>query len=129
MLPACSNKPLPDPVPSPGPDDQAAPWPIVPTAPSWRAWSGTVWETSRETGPDRNRHAGARGHQLAACAEFSPDGGMGAVQSGVRQEIGKNVVKIASRDDARRAKEQVASLLQGQLSAASTVQIGGSQRF
>jgi outer membrane protein TolC len=61
--------------------------------------------------------------QLAACAEFSPDGGMGAVQSGVRQEIGKDVVKIANLEDARRAKEQVASLLQGPLSADSAVQI------
>ena len=60
---------------------------------------------------------------LAACAEFSPDGGMGSVQSGVRQEIGKDVVKITNLDDARRAKEQVASLLQGPLSADSAVQI------
>jgi outer membrane protein TolC len=61
--------------------------------------------------------------QLAACAEFSPDGGMDTVQSGVRREIGKDVVKIANLDDARRAKEQVASLLQEQLSADTAVQI------
>lgn len=60
---------------------------------------------------------------LAACAEFSPDGGMDTVQSGVRREIGKEVVKIANLDDARRAKEQVASLLQEQLSADTAVQI------
>jgi len=61
--------------------------------------------------------------QLAACADFSPDGGMDAVQGGVRREIGKDVVKIANLDDARRAKEQVASLLQQPLSADSAVQI------
>lgn len=61
--------------------------------------------------------------QLAACAEFSADGGMDVVQSGVRREIGKDVVKIANVDDARRAKEQVASLLQGQLSADNAVQV------
>ncbi len=61
--------------------------------------------------------------QLAACAEFSPDGGMDTVQSGVRREIGKNVDKIASLDDAHRAKDQVVSLLQGQLSADNAVQI------
>lgn len=60
---------------------------------------------------------------LVACAEFSPDGGMDTVQSGVRREIGKDVVKIANLDDARRAKEQVASLLQEQLSADTAVQI------
>ena len=61
--------------------------------------------------------------QLTACAEFSPDGGMDAVQSGVRREIGKDVVKIASLDDARRAKDQVASMLLGQLSADNAVQV------
>jgi hypothetical protein len=61
--------------------------------------------------------------QLAACAEFSPDGGMDTVQSGVRREIGRDVVKIANLDDARRAREQVASLLQGQLSADTAVQV------
>jgi outer membrane protein TolC len=60
---------------------------------------------------------------LVACAEFSPDGGMDTVQSGVRREIGKDVVKIANLDDARRAQEQVASLLQEQLSADTAVQI------
>lgn len=61
--------------------------------------------------------------QLAACAEFSADGGMDAVQSGVRREIGRDVVKIANLDDARRTREQVAPLLQGQLSADTAVQI------
>lgn len=61
--------------------------------------------------------------QLAACAEFSPDGGMDTVQSGVRREIGKNVDKIASLDDAHRAKDLVVRLLQGQLSADNAVQI------
>jgi outer membrane protein TolC len=64
---------------------------------------------------------------LAGCASFSPDGGMNDVAQGVGREtgpdIGKNVVKIASAEQAQRAKEQVANLLAGPLSADVAVQV------
>ncbi len=60
---------------------------------------------------------------LAGCAQFSADGGMGDVASGVRQEIGKDVVKIASDEQAARAREQVTTLLAGPLSAEQAVQV------
>ncbi len=64
---------------------------------------------------------------LAGCASFSPDGGMNDVAEGVGREtgpdIGKNVVKIASAEQAQRAKEQVANLLAGPLSADLAVQV------
>ncbi|MBX9945731.1 MAG: TolC family protein [Reyranella sp.] len=60
---------------------------------------------------------------LAGCAQFSADGGMGDVASGVRQEIGKDVVKIASDEQAAQARAQVAALLAGPLSAEQAVQI------
>jgi outer membrane protein TolC len=60
---------------------------------------------------------------LAGCAQFSADGGMGDVASGVRQEISKDVVKIASDEQAAQARAQVAALLAGPLSAEQAVQI------
>ena len=60
---------------------------------------------------------------LVGCAQFSADGGMGDVASGVRQEIGKDVVKIASDEQAARAREQVTTLLAGPLSAEQAVQV------
>lgn len=60
---------------------------------------------------------------LAGCAQFSADGGMGDVARGVRQEIGKDVVKITSDEQAARARGQVVALLAGPLSADAAVQI------
>jgi outer membrane protein TolC len=64
---------------------------------------------------------------LAGCASFSPDGGMDDVAQGVGREtgpdIGKNVAKIASAEQAQQAKEQVANLLAGPLSADRAVQV------
>ena len=64
---------------------------------------------------------------LAGCASFSPDGGMNEVAQGVAREAGpdvaRNVVKIASVEQAQRAMEQVASLLAGPLSADAAVQV------
>ncbi len=60
---------------------------------------------------------------VAGCAQFSADGGMGDVASGVRQEIGKDVVKISSDEQAARARAQVDALLAGPLSAEQAVQI------
>ena len=60
---------------------------------------------------------------LAGCAQFSPDGGMDHVAHGVGKEIGKDVVKITTAEQAARARQQVASLLTGPLSADAAVQI------
>lgn len=64
---------------------------------------------------------------LAGCASFSPDGGMNEVAQGVGREtglgIGKNVVKIASVEQAQQAKQQVAALLAESLSADAAVQV------
>lgn len=64
---------------------------------------------------------------LAGCASFSPDGGMSEVAQGVGREtgpgIGRNVVKIASVEQAQQAREQVAGLLAGPLSADAAVQV------
>jgi outer membrane protein TolC len=64
---------------------------------------------------------------VAGCASFSPDGGMGEVAQGVGREtgpgIGRNVVKIASVEQAQQAKQQVANLLAGPLQADAAVQV------
>jgi outer membrane protein TolC len=64
---------------------------------------------------------------LAGCASFSSDGGMSEVAQGVGREtgpgIGKNVVKIASVEQAQHAKQQVAALLAEPLSADAAVQV------
>jgi outer membrane protein TolC len=64
---------------------------------------------------------------VAGCAQFSPDGGMDEVASGVAREAGpdagRSVVKIASAEQAQRAREQVAALLAGPLSADTAVQV------
>jgi len=60
---------------------------------------------------------------LAGCASFSPDGGMGDVASAVSRETGKDVVKLDSAEEVRRARERVAALLGQPLSADSAVQI------
>jgi len=61
------------------------------------------------------------------CAQFSPDGGMGDVASGVAREAGpdagKSVVKIASAEQAQRARDQVATLLAQPLTADTAVQV------
>lgn len=64
---------------------------------------------------------------IAGCASFSADGGMNEVTQGVAREtgpdIGKNVVKITSAEQAQQAKDQVASLLAMPLSADAAVQV------
>jgi outer membrane protein TolC len=63
---------------------------------------------------------------VAGCAKFSPDGGMDEVARGVAREtgadIGRNVLKIASVEQAERAKERVATLLAAPLTADAAVQ-------
>lgn len=60
---------------------------------------------------------------LASCAQFSADGGMSDVASGVQQKIGKEVAKISTDAQAERAREQVMALLAGTLSAEQAVQV------
>jgi outer membrane protein TolC len=60
---------------------------------------------------------------LAGCASFSPDGGMDDVANDVRRETRKDVVKIASAEDAQRVRDRVAGLLAQPLSADDAVQI------
>src|SRR5258708_2078267 len=63
----------------------------------------------------------------SGCAQFSADGGMSQVASGVAREAGldagKSVVKIASAEQAQRTKEQVAVLLAGPLTTDTAVQV------
>ena len=59
----------------------------------------------------------------SGCAEFSLDGGMSPVSASVRQEIGKDVVKISTPEEARRARDQVQALLAEPLTADSAMQI------
>jgi outer membrane protein TolC len=64
---------------------------------------------------------------LAGCAQFSPDGGMDEVAQSVGREAGadtgRSVVKIASAEQAQRAREQVAGLLAQPVSADAAVQV------
>lgn len=58
-----------------------------------------------------------------ACAEFSPDGGMNAVTSAVRAQVGGETVKITSAADAERMRARVDALLVDPLTVDSAVQI------
>lgn len=60
---------------------------------------------------------------VTGCASFSPDGGMGEVAQTVGRETGKDVLKIASPDKARQARERVTAILIEPLSADTAVQI------
>ena len=64
---------------------------------------------------------------LTGCARFSPDGGMDEVAQSVGREAGtdagRSVVKIASAEQAQRAKEQVVALLVQPVSADVAVQV------
>ena len=59
----------------------------------------------------------------SGCANFSPDGGMFTVQALASEELGKDVVKIRSEEDAAAVKARVDELLAKPLTAASAVQI------
>jgi outer membrane protein TolC len=60
---------------------------------------------------------------LAACALFSPDGGMSAVQETAAVEVGKDVVKETSDFDAALVGDRVRRLLGRTLTADAAVQI------
>ncbi len=57
------------------------------------------------------------------CAKFTGDGGMAPVSERVRREIGKDVVKIATPEEAQRARERVLSLLSEPLTEDTAVQV------
>ena len=59
----------------------------------------------------------------AGCAKFTGDGGMAPVTDSVRQEIGKDAVKLSSAEETRRARERVQALLSEPLSEDTAVQI------
>ncbi|MDP2333235.1 MAG: TolC family protein, partial [Reyranella sp.] len=59
----------------------------------------------------------------AGCAKFTGDGGMSPVTDNVRQEIGKDAVKLSSAEEARRARERVQALLSEPLNEDAAVQI------
>jgi outer membrane protein TolC len=60
---------------------------------------------------------------LTGCAKFSADGGMEEVARDVTRATGKDVIKISSVEEAERAKQRAAALLDQPLSADAAVQI------
>jgi outer membrane protein TolC len=60
---------------------------------------------------------------LSACKTLSPDGAMDTVAAISGQELSKNVLQVRSAEDAARAHDVVARLLQQPLSADQAVQI------
>ena len=60
---------------------------------------------------------------LSACANFSPDAGMGAVAAIAGGGAGQEVVKIRNEEEARAAEDRVARLLRMRLTTDSAVQI------
>ena len=60
---------------------------------------------------------------LAGCASFSPDAGMGAVNSVAAPEIGHSAIKIDSDEVAAEASTQTLRLLKSPLSAETAVQV------
>ena len=60
---------------------------------------------------------------LAACASFSPDGGMSTVQETAAVELGKDVVKETSAFEAALVGDRVRELLGRSLTADAAVQI------
>jgi len=60
---------------------------------------------------------------LSACANFSPDGGMGIVASLADAELKKDAIAIRSEEDAASARATVTRLLRRTLTADASVQI------
>ncbi len=60
---------------------------------------------------------------LSACANFTPDAGMGAVAAIAGGGTGEEVVKIRSDEEGRAAEDRVARLLRTRLTADGAVQI------
>ena len=60
---------------------------------------------------------------LAGCATFSPDGGIGAVQSAVKTDLAADTVKITSDAQAASAETRYRGLLKKSLTADRAVQV------
>lgn len=60
---------------------------------------------------------------LAGCATAQPDGGLGLLQASASADLGKNVEKITSEEQAGGAKGRVDALMKKPLSADAAVQI------
>jgi len=60
---------------------------------------------------------------LAGCATAQPDGGLGLLQASASVDLGKNVEKITSEEQAGGAKGRVDALMKKPLSADAAVQI------
>jgi len=60
---------------------------------------------------------------LAGCATAQPDGGLGLLQASATADLGKQVEKITSEDQAGSAKSRVDAFLKKPLSADTAVQI------
>jgi len=75
------------------------------------------------TAPTRVATAALLGFLVAGCAKFSEDGGMGPVTDSIRREIGKDVAKLTTGDEARVARERVQALVSEPLTEDSVVQI------
>ena len=73
--------------------------------------------------PSKVAIAALLGLLAAGCAKFTGDGGMAPVTDSVRQEIGKDAVKLSSAEETRRARERVQALLSEPLSEDTAVQI------
>lgn len=63
------------------------------------------------------------GLTVSACAQFSPDGGMEAVNAASRAGLGAEVVKITSAADAARVNGQVSELLRAPLTPDAAARI------
>lgn len=60
---------------------------------------------------------------MGGCAQFSPDGGMLTVQAIASEELGKDVIKISSEQDAALVSARVKTLLSKPLTASSAMQV------
>ena len=60
---------------------------------------------------------------LSGCANFSPDGGFGSVESAVRSRIGQEAKWVRSADDANSVRARVKELLAQPLSAEAAAQV------
>ena len=60
---------------------------------------------------------------LAACQTFSPDGGMWLPAAIAEKSLNKDVISIASEDDAAEARRRVEKLLRRSLTADAAVQV------
>jgi outer membrane protein TolC len=66
---------------------------------------------------------GLAGSMLTGCAQFSPDGGMGVVETAAASELGKEVAKLNDAGKEASAASRVKELLAKPLSVSTAVQV------